>query len=130
MNFLLQSVLDIQTDRMGGNIVSKHEYGNARPISGWTCAHCNYKTDYIHKLEEHEERSHVADTMQEDDYVEAIFHCTHCDYKTNDRYQLSKHMEISHTQDEPLVESKNEDEIDDAIKVWKIYKLLQRMKNR
>ena len=39
-------------------------------------------------------------------------------------------MEISHTQDEPLVESKNEDEIADAIEVWKIYKLLQRMKNK
>ena len=68
--------------------------------------------------------------MQEDEYVEAMFHCTQCDYKTNDRFQLSAHMEISHTQDEPLVESKNEDEIDDAIEVWKIYKLLQRMKNK
>ena len=54
---------------MGGNIVSKYEYGDARRISGWTCSNCNYKTDYIHKLEEHEERSHAVDTMQEDDYV-------------------------------------------------------------
>ena len=190
MNFLLQSVLDIQTDSMGGNIVSKYEYGNARPISGWTCSHCNYKTDYIHKLEEHQERSHAADTMQEDDYVEAMFHCAHCDYKsnepisnarplsgwgcshcnykadclhkleeheershaahtmqeddyveamfhcahcdykTNDRFQLSAHMEISHTQDEVLAESKIEEEMADAIEVWKIYKLLRRMKNK
>ena len=115
---------------MGGNIVSKYEYGNTKPISGWTCSHCNYKTDYIHKLEEHQERSDAADTMQEDEYVEAMLHCTQCDYKTNDRFQLSAHMEISHTQDEPLVESKKEDEIDDAIEVWKIYKLLQRMKNK
>ena len=117
---------------MGGNIVSKYEYGNARPISGWTCSHCNYKTDYIHKLEEHEERSHGADTMQEDenDYVEAMFHCTHCDYKTNDRLQLSAHMEISHTQDELLSESKVVEEMVDAIEVWKIYKLLRRMKNK
>ena len=56
--------------------------------------------------------------------------CAHCDYKTNDRFQLTTHMEISHTQDEPLVESKNEDEIADAIEVWKIYKLLQRLKNK
>ena len=130
MNFLLQSVLDIQTDSMGGNIVSKYEYGNARPISGWTCSHCNYKTDYIHKLEEHQERSHAGNTMQEDDYVEAMFHCAHCDYKSNDRFQLSAHMEISHTQDEPLAESKIEEEIADAIDFWKIYKLLQRMKNK
>ena len=115
---------------MGGNIVSKYEYGNARPISGWTCSHCNYKTDYIHKLEEHQERSHAGDTIQEDDYVEAMFYCAHCDYKTNDRFQLSAHMEISHTLDEPLAESKIEEEMVDAIEVWKIYKLLQRMKNK
>ena len=115
---------------MGGNIVSKYEYGNARPISGWTCSHCNYKTDYIHKLEEHHERSQGADTMQEDDYVEAMLHCTQCDYKTNDRFQLSAHMEISHSQEEPLIKTKNEDEIAIAIEVWKIYKLLQRMKNK
>ena len=57
-------------------------------------------------IEEHEERSHAVETMQEDDYVEAMFHCAHCDYKTNDRLQHTAHMEISHTQDEPLVESK------------------------
>ena len=109
---------------MGGNIVSKYEYGNARPISGWTSSHCNYKTDYIHKLEEHEEKSHAAVTIQGEDYVEPMFYCAHCDYKTNDHFQLSAHMEISHT----LVE--NEQDIADAIKVWKIYKLLQRMKNK
>ena len=109
---------------MGGNIVSKYEFGNAKPISGWTCSHC--KTDYIHKLEEHEERSHAADTIQEDDYVEPMFYCAHCDYKTNDHFQLSAHMEISHT----LADNTNEQEIADAIEVWKIYKLLQRMKNK
>ena len=113
---------------MGGNIVSKYEYGNAKHISGWTCGHCNYKTDNKNKIEEHEERSHAVDTMQEDDYVEAMFHCAHCDYKTNDSFQLSAHMEISHTQDEPLTEI--EEEMADAIEVWKIYKLLQIMKNK
>ena len=43
---------------------------------------------------------------------------------------VSNSLEISHTQDETLVESKNEDEVADAIEVWKIYKLLQRMKNK
>ena len=114
---------------MGGNIVSKYEYGNAKPISGWTCSDCNNKTDYIHKLEEHEERSHAGGTMQEDDYIEAMFYCAHCDYKTNDRFQLTTHMEISHTQDEPSADSKIEEMVD-AIEVWKIYKLLQRMKNK
>ena len=109
---------------MGGNIVSKYEYGNPRPISGWTCSHCNYKTDYIHKLEEHEERSHAPKIMEDEDYVKPMFYCAHCDYKTNDHFQLTTHMEISHT----LVE--NEQDIADAIEVWKIYKLLQRMKNK
>ena len=39
-------------------------------------------------------------------------------------------MEIGHTQDEPLAESKIEEEMVDAIDIWKIYKLLQRMKNK
>ena len=109
---------------MGGNIVSKYQYGNARPILGWTCSHC--KTDYIHKLEEHEERSHAADIIEEEDYVEPMFYCAHCEYKTNDHLQLTTHMEISHT----LADNTNEQEIADAIEVWKIYKLLQRMKNK
>ena len=80
----------------------------------------------LHKLEEHEERSHAADIIEEENYVEPMFHCAHCDYKTNDHLQLTAHMEISHT----LADNTNEQEIADAIEVWKIYKLLQRMKNK
>ena len=39
-------------------------------------------------------------------------------------------MEIGHTQDEPLAESKIEEVLADAIEVWKIYKLLQRLKSK
>ena len=39
-------------------------------------------------------------------------------------------MEISHTHSHTLAESKIEEEMADAIEVWKIYKLLQRMKNK
>ena len=50
--------------------------------------------------------------------------------KKNDHFQLNAHMEISHTQDEVLAESKIEEEMADAIEVWKIYKLLQRLKSK
>ena len=63
------------------------------------------------------------------------WHCAHCNYKTNFRIELKEHMEIEHTEDEraPLAESESmieEEDLMDAIEVWKIYKLLQRMKNK
>ena len=64
-----------------------------------------------------------------------FYHCAHCEFKTNFRVDLREHMEIEHTEDvrAPLAESESmieEEDMMDAIEVWKIYKLLQRMKNR
>ena len=49
--------------------------------------------------------------------------------------RVKEHMEIGHTEDvrAPLAESESmieEEDMMDAIEVWKIYKLLQRMKNK
>ena len=52
--------------------------------------------------------------------------CPDCDYKTNERVNLDIHIELNHKFDPSPT---NEDLID-AIEVWKIYKLLQRMKNK
>ena len=64
----------------------------------------------------------------------AFFYCAHCEYKTTDRTKLNGHMEIDHTEDErtPLAEDESfhQEELVNAIEVWKIYKLLQRMKNK
>ena len=80
------------------------------------------------------------DTSEEDvnEYKEdykPFYHCAHCEYKTNFRFDLNEHMEIEHTEDDlaPLAESESmieEEDMKDAIEVWKIYKLLQRMKNK
>ena len=51
---------------------------------------------------------------------------SHCDYKTNERVNLDIHIELNH---KSAPSPTNEDLID-AIEVWKIYKLLQRMKNK
>ena len=76
------------------------------------------------------------DASEEDVNVTDLFyHCAHCNYKTSFRIDLKEHMEIEHTEDDcaPLAESESmieEEDMMDAIEVWKIYKLLQRMKNK
>ena len=67
--------------------------------------------------------------------TDPFYHCAHCNYKTNFRVDLKEHMEIEHIVDEraPLAASESmieEEDMNDAIEVWKIYKLLQRMKNK
>ena len=70
------------------------------------------------------------------DIARAFFHCVHCEYKTNCISELKDHMEILHTEDErePLAEVESvhgkEEELMNTIEVWKIYKLLQRLKNK
>ena len=52
--------------------------------------------------------------------------CSDCDYKTNERVNLDNHSELNHkTTPSPINE-----ELIEAIEVWKIYKLLQRMKTK
>ena len=67
--------------------------------------------------------------------TDPFYHCAHCNYKTYFSIDLKEHMKIEHTEDEhaPLAESESmieEEDMNDAIEVWKIYKLLQRMKNK
>ena len=81
-----------------------------------------------------------SDTSEEDvneykDVTDPFYHCAHCNYKTYFSIDLKEHMKIEHTEDEraPLAESESmieEEDMIDAIEVWKIYKLLQRMKNK
>ena len=50
--------------------------------------------------------------------------CPDCDYKTNERVNLDIHLELNHNP------SSTNEELIEAIEVWKIYKLLQRMKTK
>ena len=82
------------------------------------------------------EEEDVNEYKEEYEKVSDLFyHCAHCNYKTNFRVELKEHMEIEHTEDDraPLAESESmieEEDLMDAIEVWKIYKLLQRMQNK
>ena len=103
-------LIHVQTEREGGNTLRK------------------YKTEDLYASEE---------DVNSEEYMEVtcpFFHCAHCEYKTNDRSELNDHMEIDHTGDErvPLAEDESfhQEELVNAIEVWKIYKLLQRMKNK
>ena len=52
--------------------------------------------------------------------------CPDCDYKTNERVNLDIHIELNHK----FSPSPTNKDLIDAIEVWKIYKLLQQMKNK
>ena len=52
--------------------------------------------------------------------------CPDCDYKANERVNLDIHVELNHRS----ASSPMNEELIDAIEVWKIYKLLQQMKNK
>ena len=84
-------------------------------------------------VNEYNSEEDVNDYKEEyENVTDPFYHCAHCNYKTYFSIDLKEHMKIEHTEDEhaPLAESESLEEnlLMDAIEVWKIYKLLQRMK--
>ena len=57
---------------------------------------------------------------------EPKYRCLDCDYETNERVNLDIHSELNHK----TTSSPTNEELIEAIEVWKIYKLLQRMKTK
>ena len=68
-------------------------------------------------------------------------YCAHCDYNSHLRWCVRRHQNVKHkTQNEEVVEHplpmRSEEQLadwelmEDSIEVLKIYKLLQRMKNK
>ena len=97
----------------------------------------NTLSKIVNESSDNSSEEDVDDYKEEYEKVTDLFyHCAHCNYKTNFRIELKEHMEIEHTENEhaPLAESESmveeQDMMMDAIEVWKIYKLLQRMKNK
>ena len=58
-----------------------------------------------------------------------IHYCGHCDYNTKRRWVLAIHMKSVHKHQKDL-EDEEIDLFKESIEVWKIYKLLQRMRNK
>ena len=52
-----------------------------------------------------------------------FYYCAHCDFKSNYKLNIKMHIERKHAREE-----EKDDLFEDSIEVWKIYKLLQRMK--
>ena len=52
--------------------------------------------------------------------------CPDCETKKNERVNLDIHLELNHK----TTPSPTNEELKEAIEVWKIYKLLQHMKNK
>ena len=70
-----------------------------------------------------------------------MHYCAHCDYNSDDRWCVRRHQSRKHkTPNEEVVEHPlpiqigeqpmNLDLMEDSIQVFKIFKLLQRMKNK
>jgi hypothetical protein len=55
-----------------------------------------------------------------------VYWCPDCDYKTNEGVNLDNHLELNHK----TAPSPTNEELTEAIEIWKIYKLLQRMKTK
>ena len=77
---------------------------------------------------------------QDSNCSETLHYSAHCDYATKRKFDLKKHMrskhspklnqeDVNHVITNSTQYAPNED-IDEAIEVWKIYKFLQRMKKK
>ena len=108
------------------------------------CGHCNYKSDRMHNLKVHQRNKHktLNEEVEEGSPTEKMIHnCTHCDYKSNRKWSVLRHQSREHKmvkeeiEEYPLPEQNeeqptNRDLMEDSVQVFKIYKLLQRMKNK
>ena len=71
---------------------------------------------------------------QEDRRFTMIHYCAHCEYKSPHKWVIRRHVNTKHKIKNHL-EMRNDDQhmdqeklMEESIEVWKMYKLLQRMK--
>ena len=80
---------------------------------------------------------------QDSNCSETLHYCAHCDYATKRKFNMKDHIERKHAREEEIICCNNEkshieciregeknDLFEDSIEVWKIYKMLRRMKNK
>ena len=93
----------------------------------------------MYNLKVHQRNKHNAVKEEGDEGSKIIHFCTHCNYSSDDqccvrRHQIRKHkMGKEEVEERPLPlqpQPTDCDLMEDSIQVFKIYKLLQRMKNK
>ena len=113
------------------------------------CAHCNYKSNRKYNLKVHlrnkhktvkEEVEDLAMQSVESSPTDRMMHyCTQCNYQSDDKWCVRRHQSRKHkmVKEEvkecplpPAEQPKDRELMEDSIQVFKIYKLLQRMKNK
>ena len=85
----------------------------------------------------------IQNNEQDSNCSETLHYCAHCDYATKRKFNMKDHIERKYAREEEIICCNNEkshmecipkgekdDLFEDSIEVWKIYKLLQRMKNK
>ena len=94
----------------------------------------NTLSKIVNESSDNSSEEDVDDYKEEYEKVTDLFyHCAHCEYKSIFKIELNEHMEREHDDCVPVAESGSmieEEDMNDAIEVWKIYKLLQRIKNK
>ena len=131
----------------------KHSLSQSIPISHMDntelrmhfCAHCDYKSERKYNLKVHLRNKHK--TVKEEDLAmqngsptEKMTHyCGHCDYKSDSRWCLLRHQsrkhaivkkEVEECPLPPVQQPFDRDLMEDSQQIFKIYILLQRMKNK
>ena len=99
------------------------------------CAHCDYKSDRMYNLKVHQSRKHNVVKEEVEDGSKIIHFCTQCNYQSDDkwcvrRHQSRKHKMVKEEVKECPLPPADRELMEDSIQVFKIYKLLQRMKNK
>jgi hypothetical protein len=102
------------------------------------CAHCDYNSHRRCCVLRHQSRKHKMFKEEVEEGSKIIHYCSHCDYYRANvrRHQRNKHNAVKEEVVEPPLPIQSEkhptdcDLMEDSIEVFKIYKLLQRMKNK
>ena len=105
------------------------------------CAHCDYMSERMYNLKVHQRNKHNAVKEEVEEGSKIIHYCSHCDYNSHHKWCVRRHESRKHkmvkeeVEKDPLpLQSEKQptdyDLIEDSIEVFKIYNLLQRMKNK
>ena len=105
------------------------------------CAHCNYNSYHKWCVLRHQSKKHNAVKEEVEEASKIIHFCPHCNYQSDDKWCVRRHQSRKHKTVKEKVEEcpdpiQNEEQptdcdlMEDSIQVFKIYKLLQRMKNK
>ena len=89
----------------------------------------------MHNLKVHQSRKHNVVKEEVEDGSKIIHFCTQCNYQSDDkwcvrRHQSRKHKMVKEEVKECPLPPADRELMEDSIQVFKIYKLLQRMKNK